>query len=57
MATPNEIRACKRKRRFNNDADAQAALKLINPRHALKKPTRVYKCNVCFGYHLTSQRK
>ena len=57
MATSNEIAACKRKTRYASDAAAQAALKKINPTHALKKPTRVYKCPVCGGYHLTSQRK
>jgi len=57
MATQSEKDACKRKRRFGSDADAQAALKKINPLHALKKPTRVYKCGICSGYHLTSQRK
>jgi hypothetical protein len=56
MATPKETAACKRKRRFNTDADAVAAIKKINPTHALNKPTRVYKCPVCAGYHLTSQR-
>lgn len=56
MASDKEKSACKAKRRFNNDADAQAALKKINPSHALNKPTRIYKCGVCFGYHLTSQR-
>lgn len=56
MASELEKKACKRKRRFGNDADAQAALKKINPSHALNKPTRLYKCDVCFGYHLTSQR-
>lgn len=56
MASINEKVACKRKRRFGSDADAQAALKRINPTRELKKPTRVYKCPVCFGYHLTTQR-
>jgi hypothetical protein len=56
MATDKERAACKAKRRFGSDADAQAALKRINPGRALKKPARVYKCSVCAGYHLTSQR-
>jgi len=56
MPSRNEVAACKRKRRFDNDADAQAALKRINPARKLKKPARVYKCPVCNGYHLTSQR-
>jgi hypothetical protein len=57
MASQNEINACKRKKRYSNDSTAQEALKRINPTHALNKPTRVYKCPVCSGYHLTSQRQ
>lgn len=57
MASETEKASCKRKVRYANDAAAQAALKRINPSHALKKPTRVYKCPVCSGYHLTSQRQ
>lgn len=56
MSSINEKMACKRKVRYSSDAAAQAALKKINPLHALKKPTRVYKCPVCGGWHLTSQR-
>lgn len=56
MISPNEKKACKRKVRYSSDAAAQAALKKINPRHALKKPTRVYRCPICSGWHLTSQR-
>jgi len=57
MASMNETQACKRKVRYSNDSTAQEALKRINPTHALNKPTRVYKCPVCSGYHLTSQRQ
>jgi hypothetical protein len=57
MANINESAACKKKVRFKNDAAAQAALKKINPTKALKKPSRVYKCPVCAGWHLTSLRR
>jgi hypothetical protein len=56
MLSPNEKSACKRKKRFSTSAAAEVALKKINPTHKLKMPTRVYKCPVCAGYHLTSQR-
>jgi hypothetical protein len=51
----NEI--CKRKVRYSSDVAAQAAFKKINPTKALKKPLRVYKCPICAGFHLTSQKK
>ncbi len=57
MTSSNEVTACKRKTRFSNDAAAQAALKKINPVRALAKPSRVYKCPVCSGWHLTSKRQ
>ncbi|HEU4914844.1 MAG TPA: hypothetical protein VFT16_05620 [Candidatus Saccharimonadales bacterium] len=57
MANIREKEMCKRKVRYSSDAGAQAALKKINPTHALNRPTRVYKCPVCSGWHLTSQRK
>lgn len=57
MANMNEKSACQRKKRFNSDAAAQAALKKINPLRALAKPSRVYRCPVCGGWHLTSQRQ
>lgn len=56
MASPNEKAACKRKVRYGSDAAAQAAIKKINPVRALAKPSRVYRCPVCAGWHLTSQR-
>lgn len=56
MASDKERALCKAKRRFSSDADAQAAVKRINPSRALKKPARVYRCTVCVGYHLTSRR-
>ncbi|MDB5163786.1 MAG: hypothetical protein JWS12_404 [Candidatus Saccharibacteria bacterium] len=57
MISDNERRACKRKVRYATDAAAQMAIKKINPTRALKKPSRVYKCPVCSGYHLTSHRQ
>jgi hypothetical protein len=46
---------CKTKRRFDNEASAQAALNLINPRRKPGKPFRSYKCPQCHGYHLSSK--
>jgi hypothetical protein len=57
MATENEKASCKKKVRFANQAAAQAAIKKINPIKRLGKPSRVYKCPVCSGYHLTSSSK
>jgi hypothetical protein len=57
MPSSNEIASCKKKIRFSSDAAAQAARKKINPAKRLKRPYRVYKCPVCFGWHLTSQPK
>ncbi|HSX43790.1 MAG TPA: hypothetical protein VLE69_00615 [Candidatus Saccharimonadales bacterium] len=57
MPTPIEKAACKKKVRYSTSAAADAALKRINPSHKLNKPTRVYKCPVCAGYHLTSKRQ
>ena len=57
MASEAEKLNCKRKRRFNNDVEAQAALKRINPGKASRGPSRVYKCQVCGGYHLSSKPK
>ena len=45
---------CTSKRRFASEADAKHALGLINPGLAkANKPSRVYKCPHCNGYHLT----
>jgi hypothetical protein len=57
MASEYEKAACKKKVRYGNPVAAENALKLINPRHASKKPTRFYKCPVCAGWHLTSKPK
>jgi len=56
MASDYEKAKCKSKKRFANDVLAQAALKKINPNKAANKPSRVYKCTVCAGFHLTSSR-
>jgi len=57
MFSSNEKIACKRKTRFTSDAAAQAALKKIKSGWFSKKPSRVYKCPVCSGWHLTSRPK
>jgi hypothetical protein len=57
MPTPLEKAACKRKTRYSTSSAADAALKRINPSHALNKPTRAYKCPVCAGWHMTSKRQ
>jgi hypothetical protein len=57
MTSLNEKAACKKKKRFSNEAAAKDALKKINPARKLGKPYRIYKCPVCFGYHLTSSNK
>jgi hypothetical protein len=57
MASNTEISNCKKKVRFKSDADAQAAIKKINPGKKAKRPSRFYKCPVCAGYHLSSQPK
>lgn len=56
MPYKKEIAICKQKVRFANSAAAGAALDRINPGRKSGKPLRVYKCPVCSGYHLTSQR-
>lgn len=56
MANFKERDNCRRKVRFTSDAAAQAALQRINPAKKSGKPLRVYKCPVCSGWHLTSQR-
>lgn len=57
MPTDKEKAVCRSKTRYANDPAAQQALKRINPNRAMGKPSRVYKCQVCSGYHLTTQRK
>jgi|GEM_PF-5956092 len=48
---------CTNKRRFDTDAHAQYALKQINPGNSkANRPTRVYKCPHCAGYHLTRSK-
>ena len=47
---------CRRKKRFADDAQAKAALKLIvNTQDGREKPARIYFCFVCSGYHLTKR--
>ena len=57
MPNPNEIANCKKKVRFANEATAKAALQKIVSTWKLKKPNRSYKCSVCSGWHLSSQKK
>jgi hypothetical protein len=56
MPYKKEIAICKQKVRFSSQAAAQAALQRINPSKKSGKPIRTYKCPVCSGWHLTSQR-
>lgn len=45
------------KRRFNEETDAQEALKVIHKHPRERVPIRIYPCNECHGYHLTSRPK
>lgn len=57
MTSDTEKANCKRKVRYKNDVSAVEALKRINLHKKLGKPYRVYKCNVCSGFHLSSKPK
>ncbi|MCR5872709.1 MULTISPECIES: hypothetical protein [unclassified Sphingomonas] len=51
MARTTRLSVCYRKRRFaDGDAALEAAL-------AADIPLRPYRCDRCFGFHLTSQTK
>jgi hypothetical protein len=45
---------CKRKVRYASDFAAKTALKKTRS-FSGKVPSRVYKCPVCLGFHLTSK--
>jgi hypothetical protein len=50
-------RNCERKRGFNLEVKAKVnALARMNARHGDRKPLRVYLCDVCGKWHLTSKR-
>lgn len=57
MASDKEKTNCKRKVRYKNDASAVEALKRINLHKKTGMPSRVYKCSVCAGWHLSSKPK
>jgi hypothetical protein len=56
MPSDKEKLNCKSKKRFATDAEARSALAHLKSKPG-KHPSRVYKCPVCFGYHLTSKPK
>ena len=57
MPSDAEKAKCKRKVRFDSELAAKSALKKINPGGRGKLPSRMYKCPVCFKWHLSSQPK
>jgi hypothetical protein len=56
MASDTEKANCKRKKKYSSDFEAQTALKKSR-RYSGHVPSRVYKCPVCFNWHLTSSKK
>lgn len=50
-------RNCERKRAFNLEVKAKvAALARMNARRGDRAPLRVYQCDVCGKWHLTSKK-
>jgi hypothetical protein len=57
MSTDSEKANCKRKTRYPTEHDAKRSIARLRDKRGINKSFRIYKCPVCFGYHLTSSPK
>jgi hypothetical protein len=57
MYTDKEKTSCKRKTRYSTENDAKRSIDLLRDKRGVHKTLRIYKCPICFSYHLTSSSK
>lgn len=54
---PKRDRTCRGKRRYRDQAEAQAALRgFRNYSQRSKTPCRAYECEACRGWHITARK-
>lgn len=53
---PNGEMVCVKERYYTSEQADAALQRIVARSHAPRVPVRVYYCEHCYGYHLTSQR-
>jgi hypothetical protein len=54
MLSSNEKANCKQKTRYKSNIEARQSIERLKHKRGVNKSLRVYKCPVCFQYHITS---
>ena len=54
MVSDIEKSKCKRKSRYKSENEAKQSIKRVQAKHGASRSLRVYRCPVCFSFHITS---